>query len=222
MLNIDHLNKFFIQGPTKIEVLKNLCLDLESKDSLAIVGKSGSGKSTLLSLLAGLDRPASGHIILNGISYAQFSEKEMTEFRAKNIGIVFQNYNLFPSLTALENVALPAQIAGDKSAYHKARELLQMVGLEPRLTHLPSQLSGGECQRVALARALVTQPKLLLADEPSGNLDNETSEIILNLLFKTISDLGVTTIFVTHSMDLASRCRRLSRLEDGHLVHVNT
>lgn len=220
-LKISNLKKNFKQGEINIQVLKGLELDLHEGEVIAILGESGSGKSTFLSLVSGLEMPDEGEIKINGTDICKFSETEQTKFRAENISIVFQQYHLLSHLTALENVMLPAEILGKKDSIATAREILEELGLGHRLNHFPNQLSGGECQRVAIARALLTRPKLLLADEPSGNLDPKTGESVLNSFFQIIQKYKITTLFVTHSENLASRCQRVFKLEGGRLIEVS-
>lgn len=217
MIQVENLKKSFKQTDNTIEILKNLNLAVNKGDRVGILGQSGSGKSTFLSLMSGLDSPDSGDIIINGVSTTQLSEKDWTQFRAKNISIVFQQYHLVGHLTALENIMLPLEILGEseKEAHFRALTLLEEVGLKSRATHFPSQLSGGESQRVAIARALITRPKLLLADEPSGNLDQETGLKVMNLFFDITSKYQTTTLLVTHNEQLATRCNVVYRLSQG-------
>lgn len=217
-IEIVSLQKNFFQGDTKIEVLKNVNTSVKKSEIIAIVGESGSGKSTLLSLLSGLDRGDGGSIVIDNTDMAKLSEKDMTYFRATNISIVFQQYHLLSHLTALENVMLPADILNKPNAKADAEALLTDMNLSHRLNHFPSQLSGGESQRVAIARALITRPNLLLADEPSGNLDTKTGDSVMNAFFEIIKKYKITTILVTHSESLANRCQRVLRLENGILV----
>ncbi len=218
MMMINGLRKSYGEGSAKVEVLKGINLSVEKGETVALVGKSGSGKSTLLSLLAGLDRPDAGEIMISDKSLTQMTEKELISFRAKNIGIVFQQFHLVSTLTAFENVLLPLELMKDPGASSKALTLIESVGLGHRQEHLPSQLSGGESQRVAIARALATNPQVLFADEPSGNLDEETGEKVMNLLFDMVQKTRTTLILVTHDLDLARRCSRIIQLEHGSLV----
>ena len=183
---------------------------------MAVLGESGSGKSTLLSLLAGLDSPNAGTVKVIGENLKAKTQDEMASFRGKNIGIVFQQFHLVPYLTALENISLPLDIIGEGDS-KRSREVLSQVGLAERASHFSNQLSGGECQRVAMARAIVARPKLLLADEPSGNLDSETGKMIMDLLFKIINEHEMTAVLVTHSPALAERCQRQVHLKGGRL-----
>jgi putative ABC transport system ATP-binding protein len=211
-LEVKNVFKSYTQGNQNISVLKGLSFAASNGEIIAIVGQSGSGKSTLLSLLSGLDSSDQGQIIINGTDINKLDERQRTLFRAKNIGIVFQQFHLISHLSAQENVQLACEIAGVKNEPEK---LLQRVGLGHRVGHFPSQLSGGECQRVAIARALSVNPKILLADEPSGNLDEKTGKSVMDLLFEQVRKLKTTTVLVTHNAELAKRCDRILILEDG-------
>jgi len=220
ILEINKLCKTF-QSDTHIEpveVLKNLNLNMREGETLAILGQSGSGKSTLLTLLAGLDSPTSGSIILDGQDMQKLNEEQLSKFRAQKIGIIFQQFHLMSHLTALENVSLPLDLFRDPKATAKAEKALEQVGLKKRLAHFPHQLSGGECQRVAIARAMVVRPAILLADEPTGNLDNTTGAYVTDMIFDLVRDHGMTMLFVTHNEELAKRCARQQRLLDGCFV----
>lgn len=217
-LEIKNLSKHFLQGGTQIEVLRQLNSNIRSGEVVAILGQSGSGKSTLLSLIAGLEKPDSGQILLDGKDIVPMDEKSLTQYRAKNLSLVFQQYHLVAHLTALENVSLPLEILGESDSTRRATDLLKELGLGHRLNHFPSQLSGGESQRVAIARALVTRPKVLLADEPSGNLDVETGEKVMAVFLSLVSQYKATTLIVTHNENLARQCQRILRLKDGHLL----
>ena len=199
-------------------ILADVSFVIDAGDSVAIVGASGSGKSTLLSLLAGLDTPTTGDVSLHGASLSSLDEDGRARLRGERVGFVFQNFQLLPSLTALENVMLPLELRGDDHAEGPARDILQQVGLGERLGHYPRQLSGGEQQRVAVARAFVTRPSLLFADEPTGNLDTQTGQAIIELLFDLNACHGTTLVLVTHDEHLASRCSRTLRLDSGRLV----
>jgi putative ABC transport system ATP-binding protein len=201
-----------------VEVLKDLNLQMEAGETLAILGQSGSGKSTLLTLLAGLDGPSAGSIVLNGQDMQQLSEEQLSKFRAQNIGIIFQQFHLMSHLTALENVSLPLDLCKDKHSLSKAREALAQVGLDKRRDHFPHQLSGGECQRVAIARAMVVRPAILLADEPTGNLDNTTGAYVTDMIFNLVKEHTMTLLFVTHNELLAKRCSREQRLQNGRFI----
>ncbi len=209
--------KSYPQASTQIEVLNGLNLKVNPGETLAIMGQSGSGKSTLLSLLAGLDQPNRGSVWLNGQEISSLSEKELAVFRAKNLGIIFQQFHLMSNLTALENVGLPLELRRDPEHAAKAKSALAQVGLSHRESHLPSELSGGERQRVAIARAFVGKPALLLADEPSGSLDTKTGRAVMDLLFELTESEKMTLILVTHSESLAKRCKRSLSLNQGVL-----
>ena len=215
---VSNLRKSYGQGESKVEVLKGINLNIEKGEKLALIGKSGSGKSTLLSLLAGLDSPDSGDIIVSDQKISSMSERDLTIFRARHMGIVFQQFHLVSTLTALENVLLPLELLKRPDAMKTARNLLENVGLSHRSHHVPSQLSGGESQRVAIARALAINPAILFADEPSGNLDEETGDKVMDLLFKMVHDTGTTLVLVTHDPDLAKKCSRVVHLEHGSLL----
>lgn len=215
---VSNLRKSYGQGESKVEVLKGINLDIQKGEKLALIGKSGSGKSTLLSLLAGLDSPDSGDIIVQEQNISSMSERDLTNFRARHMGIVFQQFHLVSTLTALENVLLPLELLKRPDAMTTAKNLLESVGLGHRSHHVPSQLSGGESQRVAIARALAINPAILFADEPSGNLDEETGDKVMDLLFKMVQDTGTTLVLVTHDPDLAKKCSRVVHLEHGSLL----
>ncbi len=201
-----------------VEILKGVSLDVPAGQSLAIVGPSGSGKTSLLMILAGLERATRGDVHVAGRDFNALDEDRMALARGEDIGIVFQSFHLIPTMTALENVALPLEFAGARGAHDRARALLSDVGLGPRLDHFPAQLSGGEQQRVALARALAPEPKLLLADEPTGNLDGKTGRQVVELLFGLKQRSGATLVLVTHDDRLAGACERTIRMADGKIV----
>ena len=201
----------------KIDILHDITLDVLPGETLALVGPSGSGKSSLLMLMGGLERASSGRINALGHDLRAMSEDQLARFRRQHMGVVFQSFHLIPNMTALENVATPLELAGDKRAFQRARHELEVVGLSHRMGHYPSELSGGEQQRVALARALVTRPDILLADEPTGNLDGATGAAIVDLLFNLSAKHGATLILVTHATELAERCDRTIHLRDGRL-----
>lgn len=211
------MGKQVSSGGQPLTILDNVELDVAAGESLAIIGRSGSGKTTLLSLLAGLDLPSSGEISLDGTALSKLDEEARARLRAGRVGFVFQSFQLLGGFTALENVMLPAEIAGQAEAESRARELLEQVGLGARLDHYPSQLSGGEQQRVALARAFAGDPKILFADEPTGNLDTETGAHIIELLFRLNREQGTTLVLVTHDPALAERCDRTVVLDGGRL-----
>ncbi len=220
ILKVENLSKIFESGSKRLTVLNNISFTVESGDTLSIVGPSGSGKTTLLGLCAGLDDASEGSIYLNGFHLNNLNEDERSQLRSRYVGFVFQNFQLIPTLTALENVMIPAELNGTANAQQSAREWLEKVGLGDRVDHYPVQLSGGEQQRVALARAFINQPKILFADEPTGNLDDETGIVITNLLFELNQKAGTTLVLVTHNLELAKRTRRTIRLKSGILQPV--
>lgn len=203
-----------------LHILQATDLQIAAGETVAIVGASGSGKSTLLSLLAGLDLASKGDVSIDNVKLGDLDEEQRARVRADKIGFIFQSFLLIPSLTALENVMLPAELAGNKEAEKHARELLSKVGLQDRLTHYPNQLSGGEQQRVAIARAFVGTPKILFADEPTGNLDATTGQKVEDLLFDMNEASGTTLVMVTHDSELAQRCQRVLRMDAGKLTEV--
>jgi putative ABC transport system ATP-binding protein len=218
MLELKSLKKSYLQGSQNIDIFETLNFHLDEGQKVAIMGKSGSGKSTLLSLISGIIKPDSGDIVLNSTSYKDLSESQLNDFRATNIGFIFQNFHLVSYLNALENVMLPAKVCNIPNPKEKAIELLKSVGLSHRLDHIPSELSGGEKQRVAIARALIHNPKIILADEPSGNLDDETGNAVMDILFKLIKKNNTTLILVTHSKAVAQRCEKIYNLVAGKLT----
>lgn len=213
-----HLAKRVNVSEGSLTILHDISLTINRGESVAIVGASGSGKSTLLSLLAGLDLPSEGEVLLAGHPLHQFSEDQRAEVRAKHVGFVFQSFLLLPALTALENVTLPAELAGDRQARARGLALLEQVGLSARADFYPAQLSGGEQQRVAIARAFITQPDILFADEPSANLDAVTGQRIEDLLFDLNEQQGTTLVLVTHSQALAQRCQRQLLMQAGQFI----
>lgn len=216
MISVKELTKTYIMGPTKVHALRGVNLDIRKNEFVALMGPSGSGKSTLMNLLGCLDTPSSGEYWLNGINVSTMDDSELAEVRNKEIGFVFQTFNLLPRLTALDNVALPLVYAGMSKAgrREKAMQVLDAVGLGDRVEHKPNELSGGQRQRVAIARALVNDPSIILADEPTGNLDTKTSIEIMGIL-ENIHRLGNTVILVTHEPDIAEHAHRAVRLRDG-------
>jgi len=218
ILEVVGVHKHFETPAGPIEVLRGLDLRVAPGETLAVVGESGSGKSTLLSLLAALDVPTRGSVRVDGQDLGVLGERALADFRARKLGIVFQQFHLMGGLTALENVSLPLELQDARDAQPRAVAALVQVGLADRADHLPSRLSGGECQRVALARALVVEPAILLADEPSGSLDARTGEAVDRLLFDLVARRGTTLVLVTHSDRLAEACDRCVRLEGGRLV----
>lgn len=203
-------------GP--VNILKSVSLDVANGQTIAIIGPSGSGKTSLLMIMAGLEKPTSGSVEVAGHDFAKLNEDQLAIARGENIGVVFQSFHLVPTMTAQENVALPLEFAGVGDAFERARQYLDDVGLTHRKDHYPAQLSGGEQQRVALARALVVQPKLLLADEPTGNLDSSTGAQIVDLLFDLQAKRSATLVLITHDENLARRCDRVVRMNDGQLT----
>jgi putative ABC transport system ATP-binding protein len=218
ILEARQLSKTYQNGPQTLTVLHEVNFALEAGDTFAIVGPSGSGKTTLLGLCAGLDRASTGTVVLNGTPLDGLSEDERARLRNLHVGFVFQNFQLLPTLTALENVMVPLELRGERNAKAKAAELLGRVGLGQRQHHYPLQLSGGEQQRVSIARAFSNEPKILFADEPTGNLAEETSEKIEALLFGLNQQAGTTLVLVTHNLELAARTRRMIRLKGGQVV----
>lgn len=217
ILELADLEKTFSHGDASVTVLKGLNFTANRGETIAILGPSGSGKSTLLTLLAGLDRPTAGRISIQGEDLHRLNEESLTRFRSKNLSIIFQQFHLMANLTALENVTLPLEIAGIQDAETKAKNALTSVGLGHRFTHFPTELSGGECQRVAIARAVAVEAPILLADEPSGNLDQKTGHEVMKMLFELVKSKGSTLILVTHNEQLASWCDRQFNLQDGKL-----
>ena len=211
-----HLTVPSAAGP--VNILRGIDLDVEAGAAVGIVGPSGSGKTSLLMVLAGLEAATSGSVRLAGVELAGRDEDSLARLRRDQVGIVFQAFHLIPTMTALENVAIPLELAGDGDAMAKAAASLRAVGLGHRLTHLPGQLSGGEQQRVALARAFAPRPRLLLADEPTGNLDHATGETVMDLLFALRAEFGTTLLLITHDPALAARCGRIVRIADGRVV----
>ncbi len=220
ILKIENLKKNYHQGLTNIEVLKSINLEVKKGETIAIVGASGSGKSTLLSLIAGFDNPTSGYVQILNNKLSELKEDELTLFRGQNMGFIFQQFHLMPTLTALENVSLPLEIQKRDQAQAMALEALKAVGLAHRMTHFPHEMSGGECQRVAIARASVIRPQILLADEPSGNLDESTGQNVMQNLFDLVTAEQMTMLLVTHSAELAKRCHRCLELVNGQLQEM--
>lgn len=217
MIATQHVTMRLEAGGETVTILDDISLDIPEKQTVAIVGPSGSGKSTLLGLIAGLDRPTSGTIWLNGREITQLNEKAMARLRLANVGYIFQSFHLIPTLTALENVSIPLELAGDHHAGQRANELLEAVGLKHRVSHYPVQLSGGEQQRVAVARAFACRPPILLADEPTGNLDSHTGQHVIQLIMALHRDAGTTLVLVTHDQQLAASMERVITLRDGRI-----
>lgn len=218
ILDVQHLTKTYSTGAGKLTVLKDISFALPAGSTCSILGPSGSGKTTLLGLCAGLDRPTSGSVLLNGITLGEEDEDERARIRNEHVGFVFQNFQLIPTLTALENVTVPMELRGDRTARTLGLDLLQRVGLGERVDHFPAQLSGGEQQRVALARAFINRPKVLFADEPTGNLDAETSASIIEIMLELNRSAGTALVLVTHDPDVAGLTERTIRLRNGEMV----
>jgi putative ABC transport system ATP-binding protein len=218
MLNINDVSKAFKQGNKLIKVLENTNLSVRKGERISILGQSGSGKSTLLTLLAGLDHPDSGSVVVNNQNLELLNQNELSSFRAKHVGIIFQQYHLMRHLTAVENVSIPLELQRLNNALEKSKTALKSVGLSDRMNHCPAQLSGGECQRVAIARAIVPEPSIILADEPSGNLDQKTGKEIMDLIFQLCEERNQTLILVTHNNELANECHRTLHLSEGKLI----
>ena len=218
LLRFSNIHLQYQNGTLLTEVIRGIDFTIHQNEKLAIVGKSGSGKTSLLMLMAGLEKPTSGNITYKDQDITTYSEDQLTEYRKKNIGIVFQSFYLIPNYTAVENVALPLEINFQKDALSQAKEILVDLGLEDRLQHFPSQLSGGEQQRVAIARAMIKKPELILADEPTGNLDDENTEVITELIFNIATKYQKSLCLVTHDADLAKRCDRIMTIENGTVV----
>jgi len=218
ILEVQRLTKTYPTGAGKLTVLKDISFVLPAGGTCSILGPSGSGKTTLLGLCAGLDRPTSGSVLLNGITLGEAGEDERARIRNEHVGFVFQNFQLIPTLTALENVTVPMELRGDRTARQLGLDLLQRVGLAGRVDHFPAQLSGGEQQRVALARAFINRPKILFADEPTGNLDAETSSGIIEIMLDLNRSAGTALVLVTHDPDVAGLTQRTIRLRNGESV----
>jgi putative ABC transport system ATP-binding protein len=218
VLKVENISKIYKTPNKEIYVLHDINFQIESHSTCAIIGPSGSGKTTLLGLCAGLDRSSSGSIEITGIKLDELSEDERARLRNDKLGFVFQNFQLMPTLTALENVMIPAELGLVDKPYEQAELLLDKVGLVDRMDHYPVQLSGGEQQRVALARAFINSPQILFADEPTGNLDGETSEKIIQLMFELNREQGTTLVLVTHNLELAEKCHRIIHLKSGRIV----
>ena len=218
LLQFSDVHLQYQNGQNLTEVIKGINFSINQNERLAIVGKSGSGKTSLLMLMAGLEKPTLGSIKFQNQELTTYSEDQLTEFRKKNIGIVFQSFYLIPSYTALENVALSLEINFQKNAFVKAEEILTDLGLKDRLYHFPNQLSGGEQQRVAIARAIINKPELILADEPTGNLDEENSQVIADLLFNVSQKYQKSLCLVTHDLELANKCDRLMKIDNGTII----
>ena len=216
-IDLDHVHLTLGSGASKVHILRGVGLKVGAGEAVGLVGPSGSGKSTLLMVTAGLERADAGTVRIAGEDIGRLDEDALARFRGRNIGIVFQSFHLVPNMTALENVAIPLELAGTADAHARARRELESVGLGDRLGHYPAELSGGEQQRVAIARALVAEPKILIADEPTGNLDEATGSRIVELLFAAQKARAMTLLLVTHDLALAERCDRIVRLRDGEI-----
>jgi putative ABC transport system ATP-binding protein len=218
ILKINGLEKTYTSGSKQLTVLRDVSFDVEKGQTFSIVGPSGSGKTTLLGLCAGLDTPNGGTVELCGYDLSTLTQDERAQLRNKEVGFIFQNFQLLPTLTALENVSVPLELQGAKDAAKNSKTLLEKVGLADRMHHYPSQLSGGEQQRVALARAFSNNPSILFADEPTGNLDEETGEKVIQLLFELNKEAGTTLVIISHDLDLANRTQQILRLKGGQIL----
>ncbi|MEO0508123.1 MAG: ABC transporter ATP-binding protein [Bacteroidota bacterium] len=218
ILNVEHLGKTYVSGSKSLTVLDDISFSINTGDTFAIIGPSGSGKTTLLGLCAGLDRSDTGSVTLCGSELGALNEDDRALLRNENVGFIFQNFQLLPTLTALENVVVPLELQGIKNATNTGKELLGKVGLGDRWHHYPSQLSGGEQQRVALARAFSNGPSILFADEPTGNLDQDTGDRVVQLLFELNQEAGTTLVIVSHDLELAKKCDHLLQLRGGKIV----
>ncbi|MBC6492112.1 ABC transporter ATP-binding protein [Flavihumibacter stibioxidans] len=218
ILRIARLGKNYQNAGRTLHVLENISFEVKAGETMSIVGPSGSGKTTLLGLCAGLDRASTGSVELNQVRLNELTEDQLARVRNQYVGFIFQNFQLLPTLTALENVMVPLELRGEKNIREHSLNLLEKVGLAERVHHYPSQLSGGEQQRVSIARAFSNQPKILFADEPTGNLDAETSEKIVNLLFELNREAGTTLVIVTHDLELAAKTDRIIKLKGGHII----
>jgi len=218
LLEAHHITKTYSVGNRGITVLEDVSLTVDTGEFIVIAGSSGSGKTTLLTLLSGLDHPSSGRVCIEGRDITHASEEELAPLRNRSVGFVFQSFHLVPSMTALENIMLPAELKGDADAGGRAGRLLARVGLSERADNLPSQLSGGEKQRVALCRALINRPKLIFADEPTGNLDSENGQVVFDQLIDLKNEQGATLVLVTHNLEIARTANRVLTLKDGRLT----
>ena len=217
ILDLQNVSKTYQSGSRKLTVLDQVTFSIQAGETIAIVGPSGSGKTTLLGLCAGLDSSSTGSVVLNGESLEKLNEDQRAAVRSRDVGFIFQNFQLLPTLTALENVMVPLELKKRTNAKEKAMELLDKVGLKDRATHYPTQLSGGEQQRVSIARAFANAPKILFADEPTGNLDTETGTMIENLIFDLNKEQGTTLVLVTHDLELAAKTRRIVHIKGGKI-----
>ena len=217
ILALQHVSKTYQSGSRKLTVLDQVTFSIQAGETIAIVGPSGSGKTTLLGLCAGLDSSSTGSVVLNGEALERLNEDQRAAVRSRDVGFIFQNFQLLPTLTALENVMVPLELKKRTNAKEKAMELLDQVGLKDRATHYPTQLSGGEQQRVSIARAFANAPKILFADEPTGNLDTETGTMIENLIFDLNKEQGTTLVLVTHDLELAAKTQRIIHIKGGKI-----
>jgi putative ABC transport system ATP-binding protein len=217
ILALQHVSKTYQSGSRKLTVLDQVTFSIQAGETIAIVGPSGSGKTTLLGLCAGLDSSSTGSVVLNGEALERLNEDQRAAVRSRDVGFIFQNFQLLPTLTALENVMVPLELKKKTNAKEKAMELLDKVGLKDRATHYPTQLSGGEQQRVSIARAFANAPKILFADEPTGNLDTETGTMIENLIFDLNKEQGTTLVLVTHDLELAAKTQRIIHIKGGKI-----
>ena len=218
ILKVENLKRVYGTGTSKVVALDNVSFTVEKGEFVSIVGASGSGKSTLLHLIGGVDRPTSGKVFINDEDIYKLNNDDLAIFRRRQIGLIYQFYNLIPILNVIENISLPLELDGRKPDKNDLNEMLELLGLENRKSHLPSQLSGGEQQRVSIGRALITRPSLILADEPTGNLDSKASEEIVNLLKKTNKKYNQTIIMITHNLEIAKMTDRIITIEDGRIV----
>ena len=218
ILRVENLTKIYGKDSTKVTALDNVSFSVEMGEFVAIVGASGSGKSTLLHLIGGVDRPTKGKVFIDGKDIFAFNDDKLAIFRRRQVGLIYQFYNLIPILNVIENISLPLELDGRKPDKKDLNEMLELLGLENRKSHLPSQLSGGEQQRVSIGRALITRPSLILADEPTGNLDSKASEEIVSLLKKTNKKYNQTIIMITHNLEIAKMTDRIITIEDGRIV----
>jgi len=218
MVVLDDVRLTLGSAAGEVNILRGIDLTIRAGEAVGVVGPSGSGKTTMMMVVGGLERPSSGTVTIAGENLGKLDEDALARFRRDSIGIVFQNFHLVPTMTALENVAIPLEFAGRRDAFERAREGLAAVGLAERVTHYPGQLSGGEQQRVALARAVAIKPSLIMADEPTGNLDRETGQAVMKLLFGLHDELGTTLLLISHDEALAKRCDRVIRIADGRIA----
>ena len=218
ILKVENLSKVYGTGASKVVALDNVSFTVEKGEFVSIVGASGSGKSTLLHLIGGVDRPTSGKVFINDEDIYKLNNDDLAIFRRRQIGLIYQFYNLIPILNVIENISLPLELDGRKPDKNDLNEMIELLGLENRQSHLPSQLSGGEQQRVSIGRALITRPSLILADEPTGNLDSKASEEIVSLLKKTNKKYNQTIIMITHNLEIAKMSDRIITIEDGRIV----